>query len=53
MNMSKVFYTASMSLDGFIAMPDDEVGPLFDWYFSGDIDYPLPGTDMGSDCSTS
>lgn len=44
--MGKVIYTASMSLDGFIAMPNDEAGPLFDWYFSGDTDYPLPGTDM-------
>lgn len=24
-----------MSLDGFIAFPDDLVGPLFDWYFEG------------------
>jgi dihydrofolate reductase len=46
MNMTKVIYSASISLDGFIAMPNDEVGPLFDWYFNGDTDYPLPGTDM-------
>lgn len=44
--MSKVIYSASMSLDGFIALPNDEVGPLFDWYGSGDTNYPLPGTDM-------
>ncbi len=44
--MSKVIYSASISLDGFIALPNDEVGPLFDWYGSGDIEYPLPGTDM-------
>ncbi|WP_327090997.1 dihydrofolate reductase family protein [Nonomuraea sp. NBC_01738] len=25
-----------MSVDGFIADADDEVGPLFDWYFNGD-----------------
>jgi dihydrofolate reductase len=23
-------------VDGFIALPDDTVGPLFDWYFNGD-----------------
>jgi dihydrofolate reductase len=46
MNMTKVIYSANISLDGFIAMPNDEVGPLFDWYFNGDTDYPLPGTDM-------
>jgi hypothetical protein len=38
--MNKVIYTARMSLDGFITMPNDEVGPLFDWYFNGDTDYP-------------
>jgi dihydrofolate reductase len=28
---------AVASLDGFIADPHDEVGPLFDWYFNGDV----------------
>jgi dihydrofolate reductase len=28
---------AVASLDGFIADPDDQVGPLFDWYFNGDV----------------
>jgi hypothetical protein len=31
-NMGKVIVQASMSLDGFIAGSNDEVGPLFDWY---------------------
>ncbi|MCL4267530.1 MAG: dihydrofolate reductase family protein [Anaerolineae bacterium] len=44
--MSKVIYSASVSLDGFVALPNDEVGPLFDWYASGDTEYPLPGTNM-------
>jgi dihydrofolate reductase len=35
--MGKVVMQASMSLDGFIADPDDEVGPLFDWYENGDV----------------
>ena len=26
-----------VSLDGFIADDDDDVGPLFDWYFNGDV----------------
>jgi hypothetical protein len=30
--MGKVIVQASMSLDGFIAGSNDEVGPLFDWY---------------------
>jgi dihydrofolate reductase len=52
--MSKVKLELSMSLDGFIAGPND--GPenglgdggdrLFKWYSSGDTDFPLPGTDM-------
>jgi dihydrofolate reductase len=43
-----------MSLDGFIAGPNDGVDKplgdggerLFKWYYSGDTDFPLPGTDM-------
>jgi dihydrofolate reductase len=52
--MSKVVVELSMSLDGFVAGPND--GPenglgdggqrLFQWYYSGDTDFPLPGTDM-------
>ncbi|WP_425576897.1 dihydrofolate reductase family protein [Nocardioides conyzicola] len=28
---------AVVSMDGFIADDHDEVGPLFDWYFNGDV----------------
>ena len=34
--MAIVMTHAVVSVDGFIAAPDDEVGPLFDWYFNGD-----------------
>jgi dihydrofolate reductase len=54
MNMGKVIVELSMSLDGFVAGPND--GPdnglgdggeaLFKWYYSGDTAFPLPGTDM-------
>ena len=52
--MSKVVLELSMSLDGFIAgpndTPDNGLGDggdaLFKWYSSGDTDFPLPGTDM-------
>jgi dihydrofolate reductase len=54
MNMGKVSTGLSMSLDGFIAGPND--GPerplgnggerLFAWYSSGDTEYRLPGTEM-------
>ncbi|OXM64814.1 dihydrofolate reductase family protein [Amycolatopsis vastitatis] len=32
-----------MSLDGFVARPDDSVGPLFDWYQSGDVEVAMIG----------
>jgi hypothetical protein len=54
MNMGKVSTGLSMSLDGFIAGPND--GPerplgeggerLFEWYAGGDTEYRLPGTEM-------
>jgi dihydrofolate reductase len=34
--MATVVTHAVASLDGFIARPDDSVGPLFDWYENGD-----------------
>jgi dihydrofolate reductase len=37
-----------MSLDGFIARPDDSVGPLFDWYDHGDVEFRWPGMGMVS-----
>ncbi len=52
--MGKVAMGLSMSLDGFIAGPND--GPerplgeegerLFAWYSAGDTEYGLPGTEM-------
>src|SRR5215212_8249658 len=54
MNMGKVSTGLSISLDGFIAGPNDsperplgEGGErLFRWYSSGDTEYRLPGTEM-------
>src|SRR6266702_7040546 len=40
--MGKVIAGFSMSLDGFIAQPNDDVGPLFDWYFAGSTEYQVP-----------
>ena len=40
--MGKVGTGFATSLDGFIARPDGEVGPLFDWYFGGDTEYRVP-----------
>ena len=36
----------SMSLDGFIADPADNVGPLFDWYNNGPVELTMPRGDM-------
>jgi dihydrofolate reductase len=54
MNMSKVIFENSVSLDGFVAgandNPENGMGDggmhLFDWYDKGDTALPLPGTDM-------
>src|SRR5918996_3163341 len=35
--MGKVIMHAVASVDGFIADENDDVGPLFDWYFNGDV----------------
>ncbi len=52
--MGKVATGLSMSLDGFIAGPNDGTGNplgdggerLFEWYSGGDTGYRLPGTEM-------
>jgi dihydrofolate reductase len=44
--MGKVVFNMSMSVDGFVAGPNDEVDRLFGWYFSGDTELTFPGTDM-------
>jgi dihydrofolate reductase len=36
---------AAVSLDGFIADDNDEVGPLFGWLGTGDFSWSLPGSD--------
>ena len=38
--MGKVCTHMTMSLDGFIAAPNDDVGELFDWYEAGDVSVP-------------
>jgi dihydrofolate reductase len=42
--MTKVIALMSMSLDGYVADPDDGVDEVFDWYFSGDVEVPMPRT---------
>src|ERR1700759_2602390 len=38
--MAKVLTHMTMSLDGYIAEPDDQVGELFEWYGAGDVTVP-------------
>ena len=45
-NMGRVIVQASMSLDGFIADTKDQVGPLFDWYGNGDVEFTGSDPDM-------
>lgn len=44
--MGKVVAAFTMSLDGFIAGPQDEVDQLFRWYYSGDTEFPVAGGQM-------
>jgi hypothetical protein len=37
--MGNVIVQAAMSLHGFIADTNDQVGPMFDWYRNGDVDF--------------
>jgi dihydrofolate reductase len=44
--MGKLSAGFTMSLDGFIARPDDGVGELFKWYFGGQVAIPVPDSPM-------
>lgn len=44
--MSKLIAIMSMSLDGFVADPNDDVSKVFDWYFSsGNVEVETGGGD--------
>jgi dihydrofolate reductase len=38
--VAKVLTHMTMSLDGYIAQPDDQPAELFDWYWGGDVSVP-------------
>ena len=44
--MTKLIAEFTISLDGFIAGPDDDVRPIFGWYTSGDTDFQVLGSGM-------
>ena len=49
--MGNVVMHAVVSVDGFIADANDEVGPLFDWYFNGTAEIVDGGPFKVSDAS--
>ena len=51
--MGKVGAGFSMSLDGFIAGPNDDMQRLFAWYFSGDTDLKVSTGDRDMDLKVS
>lgn len=42
----------SMSLDGFVALPTNEIGPLFDWYFAGGVTHERASGDTTYELSS-
>lgn len=44
--MGKVLSHMTVSLDGFIATPDDQVDELFDWYEAGEVTVPSANPDI-------
>jgi len=40
--VGKIFSHMTMSLDGFVAQPDDGIGELFEWYEAGSVTVPNP-----------
>ena len=47
--MSKVWTHMTMSLDGYIAEPDDQVGELFEWYEAGEVSMASANEDVAFD----
>jgi dihydrofolate reductase len=47
--MGKVCTHMTMSLDGFIAQPDDNPSELFDWYQAGDVSVASANEDVAFD----
>jgi dihydrofolate reductase len=45
--MGKVITHMTMSLDGYIADRDDDVGELFDWYQAGDVAVQHANAELG------
>jgi hypothetical protein len=46
--VAKVLTHMTMSLDGYIAQPDDQPAELFEWYGAGDVSVPSANEGVGS-----
>jgi dihydrofolate reductase len=44
--MGKILTHMTMSLDGYIAEPDDQIGELFEWYGAGEVSVPSANDDI-------
>jgi len=44
--MGKILTHMTMSLDGYIAQPNGQVGEIFDWYGAGDVVVPSNNKDI-------
>jgi dihydrofolate reductase len=44
--MGRVTSSATMSLDGYIALEDNTIGALFDWYDAGEVEIPTATPDL-------
>lgn len=47
--MGKAIMGAVVSLDGYLARENDEVGPLFDWLGNGDVSWSFEGSEDTSE----
>lgn len=44
--MGKTIMYAVVSADGYVARPDGDIGPLFDWFASGDVAWDWNGAEL-------
>jgi hypothetical protein len=52
MDVAKVLSHMCMSLDGFIAQPDDNPAELFEWYWGGEVVLPSAQETMSAEPSS-
>lgn len=50
--MGKTIMYAVVSADGYVARPDGQIGPLFDWFGSGEVAWDWLGAEMRTNQAT-